>query len=147
MAFIEWNDKCSVGIAELDAQHKNLFSIVNELHQAIGEGRGDDRLAETFDSLLSYLKEHFHGEEKLMEEWEYPGLSTHRNAHVAFATNWMLMYSEFRDGNTAVSHDLLKYLTSWLFDHTTGIDQQYAAHISARKAAEEVTQSTQRMST
>ena len=33
--FIEWTDDLSVGIEEIDEQHKVLVGLVNEMHEAI----------------------------------------------------------------------------------------------------------------
>ncbi len=33
--FVEWSDELSVGVEEIDEQHKVLVGLVNEMHEAI----------------------------------------------------------------------------------------------------------------
>ena len=40
--FVEWSDALSVGIEEIDEQHKVLVELVNRMHQAIHERHGSD---------------------------------------------------------------------------------------------------------
>ena len=39
---IEWNDELSVGIQEIDEQHKVLVGLVNEMHDAIHARHGSE---------------------------------------------------------------------------------------------------------
>jgi hemerythrin len=40
MALITWNDGYSVKVKQFDDQHKKLIDMVNELHDAMGIGKG-----------------------------------------------------------------------------------------------------------
>ncbi len=40
MAFFEWTHAFSVGVEEIDQQHKRLMGLVNRLHDAIACGSG-----------------------------------------------------------------------------------------------------------
>ncbi len=42
MALLEWNDKLVIGISRIDNQHKELIRIVNELHEAMKSGKGNE---------------------------------------------------------------------------------------------------------
>lgn len=41
--FIEWSDTLSVGVKEIDDQHKKLIDMLNELNKAIQSGWGKKR--------------------------------------------------------------------------------------------------------
>jgi len=40
-----WNESLSVGVAEIDIQHKALINAVNDLFNACSEGLGRKKLA------------------------------------------------------------------------------------------------------
>lgn len=40
--FIEWTGELSVGIEEIDEQHKVLVDLINEIHEVIHQRRGSD---------------------------------------------------------------------------------------------------------
>ena len=134
MSYIEWDNKYSVGIDEMDTQHKNLFNISNELYEVIKAREYGDRLSDTFDSLLNYVKEHFHNEEKMLEEGHYPGLDSQRKAHVAFTINLVSYYYQFKNKRTSVPHDLLNYLKNWLFKHIMLADKKYGTYFTAQES-------------
>ncbi|MGI6102630.1 MAG: hypothetical protein ACOYET_09155 [Bacillota bacterium] len=39
MALIQWSDELSVGVRELDAQHQRLIQMINELNEAMLQGK------------------------------------------------------------------------------------------------------------
>lgn len=41
MALIEWESKFSVGVFEIDNQHKQLVKIINTLFDAMKQGAGN----------------------------------------------------------------------------------------------------------
>ena len=54
MPFIEWNEKYSVHIEEIDSQHKKIFSIVNRLHGAMKARKGKEVIGNLLDELVDY---------------------------------------------------------------------------------------------
>ncbi len=135
MEYIEWDEKYSVGIDEMDTQHKKLFSISNELYEVIKAREYGDRLSDTFDSLLNYIKEHFYNEEQMLEKGHYPELESQRKAHVAFTINLVSYYYQFKNKQTSVPHELLDYLKNWLFKHIMLADKKYGNYFTARESA------------
>ena len=71
---IEWSDEFSVGIQEIDEQHKVLVGLLNQLHQAIREHHGRATSREILGRLAEYTRTHFLLEESLMRLTHYPGL-------------------------------------------------------------------------
>ena len=42
MSFIEWDEKYSVQVKEIDEQHQKLIGLINTLHDAMRDGKGRD---------------------------------------------------------------------------------------------------------
>ncbi len=77
---ITWDKAFCVGHEKIDAQHKKLFDIAQELH----EYRNDKKkILVILKELLSYTKYHFTDEEKYMESINYKDLENHKKRHVA----------------------------------------------------------------
>jgi hemerythrin len=49
----EWKDAYSVKIPSIDAQHKTLFGLANDLNSAMTKGHGQDVLSGVLDRLVS----------------------------------------------------------------------------------------------
>ena len=62
-----WKDSYSIGVQEIDAQHRRLFSLADELHSAMNAGKGKVVLEQVLQNLITYTKSHFAGEERLMQ--------------------------------------------------------------------------------
>ncbi|MGC4001139.1 MAG: hemerythrin domain-containing protein [Anaeromyxobacter sp.] len=79
---LEWDEAYSLGIEEIDAQHRTLIRRLRRLGEAIGA----ERPVETGKE-LRYLRqlvcEHFEDEERWMEEAGYPGCAEHERSHRA----------------------------------------------------------------
>lgn len=78
MPIAKWDDSYRTGHVLVDRQHQELFRMVNELHDAIIEGKGNDVLAPTLKKLAKYTVEHFRDEEVLMASINYPMLVPHK---------------------------------------------------------------------
>ncbi len=83
MAFLEWNPRFSVKIAEIDQQHKKLIGLINRLHESMQPVSNHDELktaikelstqALVINEMVEYSSYHFFTEEKYMRQYMYPG--------------------------------------------------------------------------
>lgn len=128
MAYFEWDNSIALGIPAIDEQHKMLFAMVNSLDDAIRDGDGSEVVGEVITKLVTYVTEHFSGEERLMLSCKYPGLAEHRREHDAFVTRLHEIQVGVGNGNEA-GEDVLGFLVDWLVCHIKGTDQRYGQFI------------------
>lgn len=87
MMQIVWDEKYSVGIAELDEQHKALLNIINDL-DIVQVGLKTSSYEKEVDQALTQIKNyavlHFSTEEVLMKMFEYESFETHKYSHDKF---------------------------------------------------------------
>jgi len=81
MPFLEWSEKYATDISVIDRDHKNLFLIVNVLHDSVESGSARTRLVSLLAALHEYVRKHFATEELLMRQANYPGLKDHMEKH------------------------------------------------------------------
>ncbi len=129
--FADWNDSYTVRVRQMDDEHKQLFSIINQLHEAMKAGRGTDVMQTVLDQLLRYTEQHFNDEEGLMRRTAYPALNAHIAIHQQFVSKIKGFSTEFQSGASAISVGVLEYLRNWLAQHIMGTDQQYSATLNA----------------
>lgn len=133
MPLIEWDDRMSVGIAVIDADHRKLFSLVNFLYDSLQAGRGERVVGNFLDAVVIYTKEHFQREERFLQESGYPELEAHRHEHQTLIQQVLEVQEKYQSGNTApLSLELIGFLNKWLVDHVQGRDRAYAPHLSAK---------------
>lgn len=118
-----------------DEDHQQLFSIINELHEAMKNGRGKEVLQGVLTKLLRYTERHFTAEEAVMKELGYPGLSAQVDQHSKFTSKIREMTEQYKAGTMGLPVDVLDVLTKWLSQHIAGVDKQYSEFMNAKGVA------------
>ena len=127
-----WNDKYLVGCTDIDAEHKALFRLAEDLHLAMEEGRAQSELTSLFARLAAYTRFHFTGEEELMRRHEFPGMEQHLREHRRLATRVAELERDFESGKARVDASTLQLLRRWLNHHVLDSDQSVAGHLRRR---------------
>lgn len=117
-----WRDEYVTGEPEIDVQHQNLFTIINELHDAMTSGKGQDVLGETLDKLVIYTSEHFVTEEALMEKYEYPDIILHKEKHQQLKEDVLTLQKSFKENEKFLTVKVSQFMTDWLIHHIKGDD-------------------------
>lgn len=125
MALIEWNEKLSVGVAEMDNQHKRLIALINELDDAMKLGKGKDVLGKILNGLVNYVHTHFKAEEAFMEKIGFNELENHRTEHIKLTNDVEKFNNDFKEGKTILSVQIMNFLRKWLLDHIGKKDKVY----------------------
>jgi len=125
MALIEWKDSLSVEVAEIDAQHKELVRMINELNDAMLEGKARDVLSNIIGGLASYTVSHFGNEEKYFARFGYAGAIAHKGEHDRFVKKVGEYKEQFDSGAIMLSVEIMRFLKDWLVNHIQGTDKKY----------------------
>lgn len=134
--FVEWSDAFSVGVEEIDDQHKQLVHMINELHEGIDGGWGAEAKEKVFVELAEYARVHFATEESLMSISNYPGSKGHKGQHHGLNEIVKEHISQYAQGSANISnYDLLLFLKKWLINHIMEEDKKLGTHLVATTAA------------
>ncbi|HOV91014.1 MAG TPA: bacteriohemerythrin [Syntrophorhabdaceae bacterium] len=125
MALIEWDNSLNVNIAEIDKQHQKLVSMINELNEAMIKRQGKDIVGKIIEGLVSYAGTHFATEEKYFDMYRYPGALSHKKEHADFVKRVGEFQEGFKNGNLALTIEVMRFLKDWLTKHIMGTDKKY----------------------
>ena len=126
-----WSDAFSIGIEEIDNDHKLLINLFNKCREA-SDAEDDDRIHEILDAVLSYTKMHFTREEKVMEFCEYPKLKNHIQVHRLLVNEVSEIIKKFKQREIK-ARDILDFLNDWLYGHIHGMDKSIMPYVKDRK--------------
>jgi len=130
---MDWKAQYSIGIPEIDEQHKQLFECIDRLDSAATEESRRLAVYYVMDELKDYVRIHFRVEEIVMRLFDYPGLEAHAAEHRAFAARIdEFEKSELRED---VHAEASRFLRGWLLQHIQGSDKRYADHLLGRNEA------------
>jgi hemerythrin-like metal-binding protein len=133
---MEWSDKFSVGIGQIDNEHRRLLALLNELNNVVEGSAGPGVLGGVLDGLVDYTHYHFAHEEDLFQRSNYPGYEQHRQQHVDFVAKVTAVYGDFKSGSSAVQPaKVLEFLKSWLYHHILGSDRAFGAYLLANPSS------------
>jgi hemerythrin len=132
MALMTWNSALSVKIKQFDDQHKKLVDMVNELHDAMKEGKGSIALGKILNALISYTASHFSDEERLMAQYSFPGLALHKIEHDKLVKQVLELQEKFKAGKPILTLDVMNFLKDWLAKHIQGDDKKYGEYLNAK---------------
>jgi len=132
MAFIIWNDALSVQIAEIDAQHKCLIDLINQLHDSMKAGRGNDIIGSVLLDLLKYTQFHFATEEKYFHKYAYPEAFLHKKQHDDLTRKTKELTASHSQGKLTISIETMNFLRDWLKVHILESDKKYGPFLCSR---------------
>ncbi|HWI14253.1 MAG TPA: bacteriohemerythrin [Burkholderiales bacterium] len=126
MSLIQWNATLCLDIAEIDRQHRMLVETINELDDAMRQGKGKDLLGKILNRLVGYAGTHFKTEERYFAQLGYPETEKHKTEHLAFVTKVTEFKQAFDAAKLGLSVPVMRFLSDWLQDHINGSDREYA---------------------
>ena len=133
MAYLDWKDSLSVGIKEIDDEHRELVNMVNDLHSAMSTGKGKDALGGVLDRLIDYTVSHFAHEEELMRKYSYPDSFKHTNEHRKLTKTAVDVQTKFKSGQTiGLSIEVMDFLRNWLTTHIQEVDNRFGAFLKTK---------------
>ncbi|MCY6485684.1 bacteriohemerythrin [Clostridium aestuarii] len=127
----KWKDEYSVGVEEINKQHKKLFALGRKLYEIVqldDDYDHYDEIMTILDELKEYTSYHFESEEQLLNKHEYNSLEfkLHRLEHKSFI-NKINEYDEenidFEQKHSIL--DMLTFIEKWIQQHILKTDFQY----------------------
>ncbi len=81
---IVWDESFSVGLKDMDEQHKQIINIVNKLTEIKEMHVNSEIISATLSKMREYADNHFKKEETYLLESDYPFYSMHKIQHRGF---------------------------------------------------------------
>ena len=76
-----WKAECRMGNNDIDAQHRLLYAIANELIEIENPQNQEPEIKYLLRHLKDYVDTHFKYEEQFMEKHKYPNTTEHKQKH------------------------------------------------------------------
>jgi hemerythrin len=131
---VVWDEKYATGIDLIDNQHKELFSLTNELFRAClgGEAAVQVVFKETMGRMVDYVRFHFSAEQDLLQKINYPDFQEHKKQHDTLVVKILEAVTEYSEGKKLVPNQFVRTLRDWILGHIAHYDRLYASYIAAQ---------------
>lgn len=124
-----WDEKYTVGIPSLDAQHKDFFNTANHIVDLASNPETDrDTLLSAVKELEQHGAEHLATEEKYFDEFLYPEAASHKREHQVYVEKIDNFIKELSnpDADTKLwAEEIASYAMYWLSNHILIVDKNY----------------------
>jgi hemerythrin len=128
MALITWRDEFSIGVSEIDDQHRQLFDIANRAYVLLK----NDLLADKYDAIVAIIEElkeytvyHFNYEQEYMARIGYKKLLSHKVLHDEFIEKVnSVNINKIDEDQRQYLLDILEFVVKWIEGHILGQDKK-----------------------
>ncbi len=127
MPLLDWINQYSIGVEEIDLQHKELFKIFNRLYDTLSSQHSTIDVYYTLDLLMDYADFHFKAEQQYMESVGYKDIDNHIAEHVYFTNEVLRLIRDRKKSNADLTPETVIFLYRWLLCHVTEEDRKITA--------------------
>jgi len=117
MHLIEWREDFSIGLPEVDEDHRRLIAGINDLHERIEAGADASLVGSILGGIQSDIAAHFALEEKDMTALGYDQLAAHKADHERLLDDILDIIDEVCEGGRYEPAALAGRLSSWFGVH------------------------------
>ena len=129
---IKWNEFYSVGINQIDDDHKKLLVMLNKLNESIKTQEENETVRKVLTELVDYTEYHFQTEEKLFAEHAYPDADKHIAEHQKFTKNILQFRQQYAQMKQCSGKYILDFLKNWLIKHILASDKAYSDFLTQK---------------
>lgn len=118
MPLLQWRDEFELGIPAVDYEHRELFTLINQIHDRIAASPSRDAIIDGLDEIYAKIAAHFALEEHEMRDRGYDGYESHKTEHERLLDGIREIMDNFEYGLYADYEDALaKHLGEWFALH------------------------------
>jgi hemerythrin-like metal-binding protein len=126
---LTWGEILSVGVDEIDEDHRKLIQIFQILNRAVREGESPQYLAATLEELINCTVWHFSHEERLMLKHRYREIEQHKAEHRELIQSVKELQQRILQ-DTPMVDEHIEFLERWLTEHILTTDGRLGSYLS-----------------
>lgn len=134
MEKVHWLPSMSIGVEEIDQQHKTLLKLVNETWETAQGPDAAARTGATLRRLCDYVVEHFAAEEALMDPDKYSAYDRHLQEHIDCSMRALDFLEAFSEGKTVQLEEFLDFAVEWVKHHIQETDKTLGEYLAQKQA-------------
>ena len=130
---MNFDKQLHVGNRLMDREHAVLIEYINTLQGLVDAKSSRHLVGQVLEGLIQYTKTHFYVEEELMHAFRYPDYANHIEAHEKFKVTMHELSSQYKQGETDISNELMNFLKDWLINHIQKVDRKLAEFLKGKQ--------------
>ena len=119
----------TIGVDEIDDDHKKLVNIFNILNHSLTEGATTDYVEAVLEELINCTVWHFSHEERLMLKYGYDRFEDHKAEHKDLIESARELQQKFIQTGKLDENEDLEFLERWLTEHILVADLRLGSYL------------------
>jgi hemerythrin len=120
----------SIGVEEIDEDHRKLVGIFNILNHAVIDRESPEYMAAVLEELINCTVWHFSHEERLMLKHRYEGSDEHKAEHRELIKSAKELQQGILQADKPVAEEHIGFLERWLTEHILTADMRLGSYLS-----------------
>ncbi len=130
MKDIVWDHVLSIGIDEIDEDHRRLVELFNLLNHSVTGGESQEYLEAVLAELINCTVWHFSHEERLMLKYGYEGFAEHKTEHRELVNSVKELQQKILQAGKFEANEDLDFLERWLTQHILTDDMKLGTYLA-----------------
>ena len=132
--YAEWTPEMSVGIGDIDVQHRKMTRKINEISEAVDASKSKEEIIEAIKFFEAYSEEHFKTEEGYMQLYRYPEYISHQKEHIQIMADMAEIREKFNLGKIAEKevYEGSRKVSDWFVAHMKTTDSRMALFLRGK---------------
>ena len=129
MALIEWKKEFEVGIADVDHEHQEIITLINNLHDAMSGENATISVMDFLGEIYTHVSAHFALEEKIMRTHKYDQYTEHKADHERLLDELRDIMDDYEENAFFSDKEFAGHVEHWFTDHFKTKDARLHKHL------------------
>ena len=117
MSPIAWRDEFAIGLADVDHEHRELITMINELLESLRPETGAPRILAALGEIHARIAAHFALEERDMRRLKYIAVGEHKRDHERLLEDILEIMADVELRSDYDPETFDRRLTNWFTEH------------------------------
>lgn len=117
MSLIAWREEFTIGLPDVDHEHRELIAMINALHESLGPAAEVERIVAALGEIQARIAAHFALEEREMRRLDYISVTEHKDDHERLLDDIMEITDAVESPADYDPEAFGQRLSRWFTDH------------------------------
>lgn len=122
MSLLEWRGEYSVGVPDVDHEHREMIELINEVHQQLQDPQSDTDVMGFLGEIFARISAHFALEERIMRDANYQEYADHKENHELLLDELRDLMDDYEKKGRLSEIILSRTLSDWFAIHFRTFD-------------------------
>jgi len=117
VSLIAWREEFTIGLPDVDHEHRELIAMINALHESLGPAADVERIIAALGEIQARIAAHFALEEREMRRLDYISVTEHKDDHERLLDDIMEITDAVESPADYDPEAFGQRLSRWFTDH------------------------------